>query len=60
MRTFIFIKKVRKNRRVEKHIVGMTQSDMYPSNLTCSGGQFEFCHCIEVTEKCDIKIGYND
>lgn len=60
MRTFIFFKNVRNNGKLERHIVGMTQSDMYPSSHTCLGGQFEYCDCVEVTEKCDIKVGYTD
>lgn len=60
MRTFIFIKNIRtKSGRVERHIVGMTQSDLYPSNLVCKDGLFEYCDCVEVSEKCDVKIGFD-
>lgn len=60
MRTFIFIKNVRNNGKIERHIVGTIQANTFPSSHICSGGQFEYCDCFEVTEKCDIKIGYTD
>lgn len=52
MRTFIFLK--RENKKLV--IVGMCQSDMYPSSKLIQGGEFYACQCVEVTEKCHIEI----
>ena len=59
MRTFIFIKNEKnKYGKLERIIVGMTQSNMYPSNMTRSEeSEFYGCQCVEVSEKCYIKLG---
>ena len=56
MRTFIFIKN-RENRKEPTAIVGMVQSDMYPSTATKDPeSPYYLCDCLEVTEKCNVKI----
>lgn len=59
MRTFIFIKNIRTEGKLERVIVGMTQSNNYPSNMTrFEDSEFYACDCVEVTEHCHIKLGF--
>ena len=59
MRTFIFIKNVRKGSELIRVIKGMTQSKDFPSSMTnFEDSEFYGCQCIEVTEHCDIEIGF--
>lgn len=59
MRTFIFIKNEKnKYGKLERILVGMTQSDIYPSNMTrWEDSEFYGCQCVEVSEHCYIKLG---
>lgn len=59
MRTFIFLKNVKnENNKLERVIVGMTQSDSYPSTLVnLEDSEFYCCDCVEVPEHCHIKLG---
>lgn len=57
MRTFIFIKRDKKGSYMHQYIVGMVQSDMFPSYQNDPESRFYLCHCIEVTEKCHIDLG---
>lgn len=58
MRTFIFIKNMKnKYNKLERVIVGMTQSDSYPSSINIEGAEFFGCDCIEVTDHCHINLG---
>lgn len=58
MRTFIFIKNEKKGNKLEKVIVGMVQSDMFPSSKTkFEDSEFYNCDVIEVTEHCHIELG---
>jgi len=59
MRTFIFIKNERKGSKVIRVIKGMKQSKDWPSTLTnFEDSEFYGCQCVEVTEHCDIEIGF--
>ena len=58
MRTFIFIRNERRNDKAYRYIVGMTQSDMFPSDKTrFEDSEFYGCECIEVSENCHIELG---
>jgi len=58
MRTFIFIKNERRNSKLYRVIVGMTQSNMYPSDMTrFEDSKFYGCQCVEVTEQCHVELG---
>lgn len=58
MRTFIFIKNIKSGNKLERVIVGMTQSSTYPSSMTrLEDSEFYRCDCVEVTEHCHIKLG---
>lgn len=58
MRTFIFIKNERRNNKLYRVIVGMTQSETYPSDLTrFEDSKFYACDCIEISEECHIELG---
>ena len=61
MRTFIFVENIRnkdKGNWLERVIVGMTQSDMYPSTMVNSkDSEFYACQCVEVSEHCHIRLG---
>lgn len=58
MRTFIFIKNIRnEHNQLERVIVGMTQSNLYPSNMRIEGSEYYGCDCVEVTEHCHVKLG---
>jgi hypothetical protein len=59
MRTFIFIKNERKDGELVRIIKGMKQSMEFPSSLTrFEDSEFYGCQCIEVTEHCNIEIGF--
>lgn len=59
MRTFIFVKNERKDGQLVRIIKGMTQSKDFPSSMTrFEDSEFYGCQCIEVTEHCDIEIGF--
>lgn len=59
MRTFIFIRNEKNEYgKLERILVGMTQSDMWPSNMTnMEDSEFYGCQCVEVSERCHIKLG---
>ncbi len=57
MRTFIFTKNIKKGNKIVKTIVGMVQSNSYPSSMKIEGSDFYGCDCIEVTEHCHIELG---
>lgn len=58
MRTFIFIKNIKNEyNKLERVIVGMTQSDSYPSSMNIEGSEFYGCDCIEVKDHCHINLG---
>lgn len=58
MRTFIFIKNMKnEDNKLERVIVGMTQSDSYPSSMKNEGSEFYNCDIIEVTDHCHINLG---
>lgn len=58
MRTFIFIQNEKNEYgKLERVIVGMTQSDTYPSNMIYINNKFYGCQCVEVSESCHIKLG---
>ena len=58
MKTFIFLKNHKHNGKIYTCIVGMVNSDNFPSSLVnCTGSIFYGCKCVEITEKCHIKIG---
>lgn len=59
MRTFIFVKNERKDGQLVRIIKGMTQSKDFPSSMTrFEDSEFYGCQCIEVTEHCNIEIGF--
>lgn len=59
MRTFIFIKNERKGSELVRVIKGMKQSKDFPSSMTrFEDSEFYGCQCIEITEHCDIEIGF--
>jgi len=58
MRTFMFIKNERDNYgQTHKIVKGMVMGDMYPSGMTGKGDKYEYCDCIELTERCCIDLG---
>lgn len=59
MRTFIFTTTIKKeNDKVKLIVVGMVQSDMYPSGLTRDkDSKFYGCACHEISESCHVEIG---
>lgn len=59
MRTFIFVKNERKDGQLVRIIKGMIQSKDFPSSMTrFEDSEFYGCQCIEVTEHCNIEIGF--
>jgi hypothetical protein len=61
MKTFIFLKNYKRNGKLRRTIVGMVQSDCYPSSLIkCSGSKFYGCDCVEIKEQCHVEIGLAD
>lgn len=59
MRTFIFVKNERKDGQLVRIIKGMIQSNDFPSSMTrFEDSEFYGCQCIEVTEHCNIEIGF--
>jgi len=59
MRTFIFVKNERKDGQLVRIIKGMTQSKDFPSSMTnFEDSEFYGCQCVEVTERCNIEIGF--
>lgn len=59
MRTFIFVKNERKDGQLVRIIKGMTQSKDFPSSMTrFEDSEFYGCQCIEVSEHCNVEIGF--
>jgi len=59
MRTFIFVKNERKDGQLVRIIKGMTQSKDFPSSMTrFEDSEFYGCQCIEITDHCNIEIGF--
>ncbi len=57
MRTFIFMKNTKRDGKMYRTIVGMLQSNSFPSSETRDeNSRFYACDCIEVTESCHIEI----
>lgn len=58
MRTFIFTKNMKNEHgKLIRVIVGMTQSEFFPSSARNEGGEFEGCDIIEVSDHCHIELG---
>lgn len=59
MRTFIFVKNERKDGQLVRIIKGMTQSKDFPSSMTrFEDSEFYGCQCVEVSEHCNVEIGF--
>ena len=57
MRTFIFLKKFKKGNKYDVAIVGMTESEQFPSDLVnCSGSIFYGCECKEISNNCHVVV----
>ena len=57
MRTFIFIRNKKRGNRIKRVIVGMIQSDMFPSDkIHNMYSEFYGCDCVEIAEHCDVEI----
>lgn len=58
MRTFIFVKNEKDaNGRMHRIIKGIKSGGFFPSTAIATGGQFEHCDCIEITDCCHIDLG---